>query len=147
MNLQENIDRIHQMMGVITEDRKSVIIKFIKDMGLYDAIEYFGSYDILKDYVTKEDKISYIQHKVGEIADEFGGSGFSIHEVGGLPIFYNESDDTISQIEYFNPTFVTIDTYGGYKNETYQGGFTVNYERLPDDVFYEVFDFMINLKL
>ena len=147
MNLQENINRIHQMMGVISEDKKSTIINSIKDMGLSDAIMYFGGYDRIKDYVTEEDKISYIQYKVGEIADERGDLGVSVHETGELPIFYNESDDTISQIEYFYPTFVTIETYGGYKNETYQGKFTVKYENLPDDVFDEVFDFILNLEL
>jgi hypothetical protein len=149
MNLQEQTNRIKQMMGVIkeSEDKGKSITKIIKDMGLYDAMRYFGNYDLIKDYVTKEDKISYIRYKVGEIADELGSSGFAVHEVGREPILYYDSDETISQIEYFNPGFVSVDVYGGYKKETEMGGFTMNYERLPDDVFDEVFDFMVDLDI
>ena len=141
MNLQENINRIQSLL---TENREEMIKNMISKHGLYYAIKLTGGYDRIKDYVTKEDKISYIQYKVGEIADELGSSGFSVHEIGREPILYHDSDETISQIEYFKPGFVSVDVYGGYKKETEMGGFTMNYERLPDDVFDEVFDFMVD---
>tara|TARA_R110000868_G_scaffold241985_3_gene497551 strand:+ start:561 stop:1112 length:552 start_codon:yes stop_codon:yes gene_type:complete len=53
MNLQENIQRIHQMMGVITEDKKSDFArKMIDTLGLGDAIKYYGSFQNLRKYLN-----------------------------------------------------------------------------------------------
>jgi hypothetical protein len=58
MNLQENIDRIHQMMGIINENK---VADIIQEMGLYNAIRYFGGYDNLEkkmgDYVLSNDEM------------------------------------------------------------------------------------------
>jgi hypothetical protein len=43
MNLQENINRIQSMMGVITEDRKDVLIKnMIGNIGIKDTFNMVG---------------------------------------------------------------------------------------------------------
>lgn len=67
MNLQENINRIHQMMGTLNEDKKSdIAFKMINDMGLCNAISYYGGYEQLKQFLggdifTREDKIDVIK--------------------------------------------------------------------------------------
>ena len=50
MNLQENIDRIQSMMGIITEnDRPSKIDRMINDIGLGSTIKFFGGYELWRE--------------------------------------------------------------------------------------------------
>ena len=69
MNLQENINRIHQMMGIINEDNSSNIKKMVDVVGIVDAIRYLGGYEKFKeqgglDILTKDDKIDVIKDNV-----------------------------------------------------------------------------------
>ena len=69
MNLQENINRIHQMMGVINEDNSFNIKKMINVVGIVDTIRYLGGYEKFKeqgglDILTKDDKIDVIKDNV-----------------------------------------------------------------------------------
>ena len=53
MNLNENIHRIHQMMGIISEDKKvDFAKKMIDTLGIGGAIQYYGSYDNFKKYLN-----------------------------------------------------------------------------------------------
>jgi len=66
MNLQENINRIHQMMGVINEDNRFNIKKMVDVVGIVDTIRYLGGYEKFKeqgglDILTKDDKIDVIK--------------------------------------------------------------------------------------
>ena len=49
MNLQENIERIHEIMGgVITEDRKEMVIKnMIDSVGIENTFKMVGDYDLI----------------------------------------------------------------------------------------------------
>ena len=60
MNLQENIQRIKQMM--IKEDEVPLIKRMIDDIGLYKTIKVMGGFDYsMEEYVSKEDKITFIK--------------------------------------------------------------------------------------
>ena len=149
MNLQENIHRIKQMMGVINEDtRKNAVKRMIDTMGLSGTIDFLGGYDpILDDIVTKDDKIKYIREIVSDIADDFGGGvGFSIHEVGLDPIEFYKTDKEEQLIEFFTPYKVVVDSYGGYKYDSHLFNFTLRYEDLEDEMFDKVFRYLIEIK-
>ena len=149
MNIIENIHRSHQMMGVINEDtRKNAVNRMIDTMGLSGTIDFLGGYDpILDDIVTKDDKISYIRGTVEDIADDFGGGiGFSVHEIGLDPVEFSRTDEEEQLIEYLTPYVVEIDTYGGYKYDSHLFNFPLKYEDLEDEMFDEVFRFIIECK-
>ena len=58
MNLQENIERVRSIMGVITEDRKEMFTKnMIDDIGLENTIKMVGDYDEVEPYLSDEDKV------------------------------------------------------------------------------------------
>jgi hypothetical protein len=146
MNLQEQTNRIKQMMGVINENK---VVDIIQEMGLYDAIRYFGGYDNLTkkmgDYVlSNEDMIWFIVDVVKYLSDKYNSTGISMYELGMNPIPYGSPDEELQQIEYFNPDFVTIDVYGGKDYNRHKGSFTERYEDLDDNTLDEVFLFMVD---
>ena len=147
MNLQENIDRIHQMMGIINENK---IADIIQEMGLYDAIRYFGGYDNLEKrmegYVLSNDEmIRFIKDVVKHLCEVFNASSVSATfdlEMG--PIQYGQPDDELQNIDIFSQDFVTVDEYGGRNYDDHKGSFTEEYENLDDNTLDDVFLFMID---
>jgi len=150
MNLQENINRIHQMMGVINEDDNTTKIqKMIDKMGLYYTIKLFGGYDIIKNMygdsfnLTKEGKIDFIKDSVQHLAKPYNTIGISIYELGLSPVPYDSPDEDFLQlqIEYFAPDYVTIDVYeSGY----HKSSFTEKYGNLNNHTLDDVFLFMVD---
>ena len=147
MNLQENINRIHQMMGIINENK---IADVIQEMGLYDAIRYFGGYDNLEKrmggYVLSNDEmIRFIKDVVRHLCDVFNASSISATfdlEMG--PIQYGQPDDELQNIDIFSQDFVTVDIYGGRNYDDHMDSFTEEYENLDDNTLDDVFLFMID---
>jgi len=148
MNLQENIHRIHQMMGIINEDDKTTKIqKIIDKMGLYYTIKLFGGYDTIKNMygdsfnLTKEDKIDFIKDSVQHLAKPYNTIGISIYELGLNPVPYSISGDEVLQIEYFGPESVMIDVYyEGY----HKSDFAEKYENFDNHTLNDVFLFMVD---
>ena len=101
MKLQENIERIHEIMGgVITEDRKEMFIKnMIDDIGLADTIKMMGGYDEVEPYLTDEDKVKFIKDIVFEVIDGTFSNGIHLDVAGG-PIRISDKDGEIHQIEW-----------------------------------------------
>jgi hypothetical protein len=72
MKLQENIHRIHQMMGIIQESKMEKIFRtMIDEMGLYSAIKYIGGISSFQnlnglDLISKEEKINFIKDCVND---------------------------------------------------------------------------------
>jgi hypothetical protein len=147
MNLQENINRIHQMMGIINENK---IADIIQEMGLYDAIRYFGGYDNLEKrmegYVLSNDEmIRFIKDVVKHLCDVFNAISISATfdlEMG--PIQYGQPDDELQNIDIFSQDFVTVDVYGGRNYDDHMESFTEEYENLDDNTLDDVFLFMID---
>jgi hypothetical protein len=146
MNLQENIHRIKQMMGVINENK---VADIIQEMGLYDAIRYFGGYDNLEkrmgDYVFSNDEmINFIKDVVRHLSEKYDSTGISTYELNMNSIPYGSPDDELQQIEYFNLDSVTIDVYDGDEYSRPKGSFDELYEDLDDNTLDEVFLFMVD---
>ena len=146
MKLNENIHRIHQMMGIINENK---VVDIIQEMGLYQAIRYFGGYDkvtkLMGDYVfSNEEMIDFIREAIKHLAYKHNSTGISTYELNMNSIPYGSPDEELHQIEYFNPDFVTIDVYGGEEYERHRSSYTERYEDLDDNTLDEVFLFMVD---
>ena len=127
MNLQENINRIQQMMGVINEDNSSNIKKMINVVGIVDAIRYLGGYDKFKeqgglDILTKDDKIDVIKDNVKN------------QDVRGRRLSRNNGIDTVLYAIYDWGINVEIYSKDSFINER-----DIPYDDLSDDMVDKVF--------
>ena len=155
MNLQENIHRIQSMMGVITEDDKtSKISKMIEDIGLSNAIKFFGGVkdfeELFQEYdISRENKIKFIKETVVEVCDDMGfepENGFWVIDIGMEPIVYFKDEDILEQMELFTPDYVVVFMYGGEDNFREQGDFKDYYEDLSESTLDKIVEFMIETK-
>ena len=146
MNLQEQTNRIKQMMGVINENK---VVDIIQEMGLYDAIRYFGGYDNVTkkmgDYVlSNDDMIWFIMDVVKHLSNNYGQYGVSVWDLDMNPIMMGHPDEDLQQIEYFNPMGLSIHIYEGKDYDRHRGSFNERYEDLDDNTLDEVFLFMVD---
>lgn len=138
MNLQENIDRIHQMMGVINEDnRPNVFKKMIDELGITNAIKMVGNYYAIEPYLKVVDKVNFIKEKVSEL----GRGGISLREIGEEPIFYEEDGDDHKQIEYLGKDRAYVDIY--YRDHNV-GDIRIPYESLSVEVIEQLVEILLN---
>ena len=150
MNLQENIQRIKQMM--IKEDEVPLIKRMIDDIGLYKTIKVMGGFDYsMEEYVSKEDKITFIKEIVTKLCEEYddvevGGPYFSRN----MGIIYDETYEEKQIIEFYNPVFITVERFtkevdgAEYDyDDFYLGSFQVPYEELTHSLINEIFNLMI----
>ena len=140
MNLQENIDRIHEIMGgVITEDRMDKVIKnMIDTVGIDNTFRMVGDYDAVEKYFTDEDKINYIKDQFNEIND---GNYFSMEQIFQKPIRFKEEDGDKHQIEGLHKDNVKVIVYkdnGGIMT------YYPKYEELPSDTIDLLFRMMLS---
>ena len=147
MNLQEQISRIHSILG-LTESKltlsdnsrlNNLLNKAIESVGLTTAIKLFGGGEEIKEYInntkfSRENKIEFIKYVYSEI----GGTSFS--EVYENPIHYPSNDETHEEVAYMTSEVVIIDVYGGYEYNNHIREFEVPYEDLSDDMIDEIFD-------
>lgn len=134
MNLQENINRIQSMMGIITEDKMGdVIIKMIDNVGLDNTFKMIGDYDLVLLYLTDEDKIKFIKDKVLEIADKLGSNGISLSSPQGRPLRIQDEKGVISQIEFLGQSRARVEVYDK-ENNVYYNSYTINYVDLSPQV-------------
>ena len=140
MNLQENIERIHEIMGtVIAEDKMDKVIKnMINTVGLESTFKMVGDYDLAMSYITKEDKIEFIKETVYKLNGEYDGEGIRLAELNISPILFYENDDEISQVEYLVPDGAYIDIYSK-EHERHIKDYKIPYEKLDDEILNELF--------
>lgn len=138
---------IGTIKSIINENK---VADIIQEMGLYQAIRYFGGYDnltkMMGDYVlSNEDMIWFIIDVINHLCDKYNDDGISVWDLGMNPIRLGQPDDELQQIEYFNPDFLTIDVYEGHKNDWKpNGNYTERYTDLNDNTLDEVFLFMVD---
>ena len=150
MNLQENIHRIKQMM--IKEDEVPLIKRMIDDIGLYKTIKVMGGFDYsMEEYVSKEDKITFIKEIVIKLCEEYddvevGGPFFS----GNWGIIYDETYEEKQIIEYYRPEYIIVERFtkevdgAEYDyDDFYLGNFEVPYEKLTHSLINEIFHLML----
>jgi hypothetical protein len=109
MNLQEDINRIHQMMGVINENNDSKIKKLIDLLGIEDAILYYGGYKSFKEQggfsvLIRENIIDVIKSHVSD--DSTRGTILSHHN-GIEEVLFGIYDWGINVETYEEDTFIT----------------------------------------
>ena len=139
MNLQENIDKIHQMMGVITEDRMGQLINnMIDSMGIESAFKVVGDYDLMEKYFTDKDKIRYIKDQFHQIND---GNYFNLEQISQKPIQIKEENGIVEQIEGLHKSNVTIIKYN--RNSGGINKYYPKYEDLSSDTIDKLFRMMI----
>ena len=132
--------------GVINENK---VVDIIQEMGLYDAIRYFGGYNNVTkkmgDYVlSNDDMIWFIMDVVKHLSNNYGQYGVSVWDLDMNPIMMGHPDEDLQQIEYFNPTGLSIHIYEGKDYERHRGSFNEQYEDLDDNTLDEVFLFMVD---
>ena len=139
MNLQENIDRIQSMMGIITEDRKETVIKnMIDSEGLDNTIKMVGDYDEVVSYLSNEEKIKYIKDKIIEIGDKFRSIGVALNAPQGRPLRIKYEDGIIHQIEFLGPSRARVESYEKPEsNNNYainHNSYVINYNDLEPQI-------------
>ena len=142
MNLQENIERIHEIMGgVITEDRMDKVIRnMIDTVGLESTFNMVGDYDLIDSYLTDEDKINYIKDEFVKVND---GNYISMEQIWQRPIRIKTDDENrIHQIEGLhrgNVTIVVHKEHGAGVMKYYR-----KYEELPSEIIDKLFRMMLS---
>ena len=143
MNLQEDIERIQSMMGVITEDETPLIRKMVDEIGLINTIKMIGNYYTIEPYLKDIDKVNFIKDKVAELCDEFDNTGFGLNQIDVEPIHFSDDDNELRQIEYLGKNRVIIDVYDedmGYHLDDYD----IQYENLPSQIIEELVEILLN---
>jgi hypothetical protein len=152
MNLQEQISRIHSILG-LTETKltlsdnsrlNNLLNKTIESVGLATAIKLFGGGEEIKEYInntelSRKNKIEFIKYVYSEI----GGTSFS--EIYENPIHYPSGNETHEEIAYMTDDVVIVDVYAGHEYNEHVGEFDVPYEDLSDNIIDEIFN--ITLKI
>lgn len=161
MNLNENIHRIKQMMG-INEDKKSDFTKkMIDDLGLIDAIRYYGGLDEFKKHfdfnsITIEDKIEFFKKCVDEqlnkviYFDNTLGNPLNEHFYG-KPITVSKSNEHRMDVQSLFPDKVFFHLYK-FKKPRGNGISGVEYirweyENVPDEFIDTIFIKMLEYNL
>jgi len=138
---------IGTIKNIINENR---VADVVQEMGLYDAIRYFGGYDNLMkrmgDYVlSNEDMVDFIKKTVKHLSDKYNDDGVSVWDLDMSPITIGQPDEELQQIEYFSSNgFISINVYGGEYYQDDIASFTEQYEDLNDSTLDEVFLFMVD---
>jgi beta-xylosidase len=138
---------IGTIKSIINENR---VADVVQEMGLYDAIRYFGGYDNLMkrmgDYVlSNEDMVDFIKKTVKHLSDKYNDDGVSVWDLDMSPITIGQPDEELQQIEYFSSNgFISINVYGGEYYQDNIASFTEQYEDLNDSTLDEVFLFMVD---
>ena len=138
---------IGTIKSIINENR---VADVVQEMGLYDAIRYFGGYDNLMkrmgDYVlSNEDMVDFIKKTVKHLSDKYNDNGVSVWDLDMNPITIGQPDEELQQIEYFSSNgFISINIYGGEYYQYDIASFTEQYEDLNDSTLDEVFLFMVD---
>jgi len=138
MNLQENIDRVKQMMGLIVENNK--VSAMVDKMGLSTTIKLMGGIDGFKE-ITKdvlhqhEEKILFIKNHIQKLLEDWEVENVSVQDLDMNPITYGIPDEQ-QQITYFGPEHVTIKIHDG---ENYNE----QYENLDDNTINEIYNHLV----
>ena len=129
MNLQEDIERIKEVMKINESSNK--IIDFINEEGLNNAVKFFGGY------------IMAIQEFMNNVSADL----LSIEED---PIPYKETDDEYHEIGYIRPSGVTVDVFlpnrgTQYLNPLiYKEDYYLPYEKLTYKIITDIYQILVD---
>ena len=145
MKLQEQINRIHSMMGVIQENRESMIRSYIDKMDLLTAIKMMGGLSVFidmggLDIISNDEKINFIKKTVNESPNKALYFGEVYHGYKDT-IIINQSKDHRWEVKALLPDKVFTHLYklkrgGGIIATDYP---TLNYENVPPQLINPIF--------
>ena len=149
MNLQENIHRVQQMMGIVNEGNSPKITNMINELGLFNTFKFFGGYDdflkLYPDYIiNKEDKINFIKDTVSYLMDIMDDEQVSLYERDEQPILVSENGNFIRQIEVLEKEGAGTSLYEKPTDAWVQDD-TIPYEKLGDEPLNDVFLFLLEI--
>jgi len=130
MNLQEDIQRIKQVMN-INESSSEKLIKYVYDNGSISTAKLVGGYDdllkLLGEYsIPREFLIRDIEEFLDTIDGDFS---FSAYGEPGIP--YKEVKDEYHEIAYLGYKGAAIDVWNGFDFQTQKDEYLVPYSELP----------------
>lgn len=130
---------------MVEEKENPLIRKMIDEVGVENTIKMIGDFDMVKPYLTIDDKISYVKERATKISDDFGGSGFGLSEVNEYSIDYDTDPYEEKQIEYIGKDGVYVDVYS-IPDDTYIGDFFVLFDDLREDILDEIITVVMNVE-
>ena len=130
MNLQEDIQRIKQVMN-INESSSEKLIKYVYDNGAISTAKLVGGYDdllkLLGEYsIPREFLIRDIEEFLDKIDNDFS---FNEYNETGIP--YKEVKDEYHEIVYLGYKGAVIDVWNGFDFQTQKDEYMVPYNELP----------------
>lgn len=143
IELKKNIHRIKSLM--VEEKENPLIRRMIDEIGVDNTIKMIGDFNIVKPYLTIDDKISYIKERVGKISYDFGGTGLGLGEVDEYPIEYEMDQYEEKQIEYIGRDGVYVDVYS-IPDETHLKDYYVLFDDLREDILDELITIIMNVE-
>jgi hypothetical protein len=124
--MKEKLLRIINTMGLFS-------IPKILGISMYKVIHLIGGVENL----TFNQRLRFIT----DFTKEVGGVSFG--EMNSDPITLKSYDEEYHDIVFLGSQKVTIDVLGGYGLSTLIGQYGVSYHNLPDVIFNEIFDLLV----
>jgi Mg2+ and Co2+ transporter CorA len=128
----------------LNESIKDDIIKVLDREGINTASQLVSGYDnlikLLDGYeIPKETKIKTIRDYLKPIL------GVNLLGIDEQPIPYKETNSEYHAIGYIGSNFVSVERWGGNKNQTFNGEYEVRYEDLPEKTIDDILDIVLNV--
>jgi hypothetical protein len=148
MNLQEDIQRIKQVMN-INESSGEKLIKYVYDNGTISTAKLVGGYDdllkLLGNYtIPKEALIKDIKWFLNEELNDVGGD-FDFEVYDQPKIFYKLVYNEYHEIVHLKDTGVAIDVYNGVNFEDLVDEYMVPYNELPYKTLLDIVEMIVEL--
>lgn len=115
------------------DNAKVKLLKILYSQGIIDTSKFVGGYQKLLKLTDGDIPDDMKITEIREVIDNIGGLGLG-ETPFEEPIFYDEKDGEVHQIEYFGLSKVTIQVWGGYKHSTDLGEYNVSYEALSTTI-------------
>ena len=149
MNLQENISRIKEMMGVLSENKTEQLLKSAYDKaGFNTAINIVGPRKVTPQMLhnlglTNKEKIDFIKSVVGK-----GEGLFSFRENYLQSLVYNDSDWQFERIDVLSTGGAVVDVFRDMDppqlTDSYFRRYSEMFDSMLDDIFFKILDYLKN---
>ena len=150
-NLRENINRIQEMMGLITEDNKSdAILNMVNKLGVYQTIKSIGGIKRFMKYLgdtklPKHNMIDFIKEIVIFWMEVSRQPGFTLSSnYTDEPIDCGSDDEYIRQTQILLKKGALVDVYNNKPLGMLEDTLLVPYEDLPEDSLYKIYEAMVD---
>jgi hypothetical protein len=148
MDVNESINRVKELMGIIVENKHSnTIKKMIDDSGLYNTIKMFGGYSTMLNFIDPQDisdndKIELIQEVIRTKSND--NEFISIYDLGISPNsikrIYDQKDNMEKLITSFSHYGVIVNVY---KDGRYHTHYAIPYDHMSEEPLNRIFKWML----